>query len=448
LEKEYAELIKHYEEEFPEYYSFKYSDKVISIEEVQSSLPADQSLVEYSIKEPEDGDDGEIITFVISKDSCSVNRIKIDSTFSKDIEHVITLLKEVIPGHTTLKKFANYSSSAYNLYNILIAPVKEHIKNTRVMFIPEGKLAYLPFDAFLTELPDTSKLRFWNLKYLVYDYAVSYSYSATLQFHYFSNSSVADKDFIAFAPKYKEIEIDMEKLLERDELLFPLPGAKWEVEEISNMIKGDVYIGEKSGEEVFKKSAGKYDIIHLAMHTVINDSLPMYSNLVFSNDSINRDNGRLNTHEIYNMEFNARLTVLSACNTGSGRLRKGEGVMSLARAFMYSGCPSIVMTLWSVSDNSSSEIMINFYRELIKGKSKDIALRDAKLRHIKNITSPLKANPFFWLGFVTIGDQSALYKNEKTVLGRYLILIGIIVVLIILSERLITNRKKRKRIRS
>jgi hypothetical protein len=106
------------------------------------------------------------------------------------------------------------------------------------------------------------------------------------------------------------------------------------------------------------------------------------------------------------------------------------------------------MTLWSVSDNSSSEIMINFYRELIKGKSKDIALRDAKLRHIKNITSPLKANPFFWLGFVTIGDQSALYKNEKTVLGRYLILIGIIVVLIILSERLITNRKKRKRIRS
>ena len=106
------------------------------------------------------------------------------------------------------------------------------------------------------------------------------------------------------------------------------------------------------------------------MHAFIDDSQPAYSRLAFfQNDNEDAENnGWLNTADIYNLDLNARLTVLSACNTGSGKLRKGEGVMSLARGFLYAGCPSIVMTLWEVEDNAGTKIMESFYKNLEKGE--------------------------------------------------------------------------------
>jgi CHAT domain-containing protein len=130
------------------------------------------------------------------------------------------------------------------------------------------------------------------------------------------------------------------------------------------------------------------------------------------------------------------MTVLSACNTGTGRLQKGEGVMSLARAFLYAGCPAIVMTLWSVEDESSANLMIDFYKNLLSGYSKDEALRKAKIKHIR-LADPLKAHPYYWLGYVSIGDQRALYHT------KILYFAGMIVILLlaILIEKLYIRRK-------
>jgi CHAT domain-containing protein len=163
----------------------------------------------------------------------------------------------------------------------------------------------------------------------------------------------------------------------------PLPGASEEVENISSHIKTTAFADYLAQENTFKEQAPDFDILHLAMHTIINDSLPMFSKLVFSKpDENTTDDGFLNTYEIYNMKLSARMAVLSACETGSGKLQKGEGVMSLARGFIYAGCPAIVMTLWQVEDKSGSEIMGNFYSYLSKGKRKDVALRMAKLKHL------------------------------------------------------------------
>jgi CHAT domain-containing protein len=116
----------------------------------------------------------------------------------------------------------------------------------------------------------------------------------------------------------------------------------------------------------------------------------------------------LNTTDIYNLKLNAQLTVLSACNTGTGILKKGEGIMSLARGFLYAGCPSIIMSLWEVEDESGTQIMTSFYKNLKKGKTKDESLRLAKLEYLESVNSR-KAHPHYWLGFVSIGDNSSLY---------------------------------------
>jgi CHAT domain-containing protein len=148
------------------------------------------------------------------------------------------------------------------------------------------------------------------------------------------------------------------------------------------------------------------------MHTIIDDKNPMYTKLAFSQNKEDIENSFLNTYEIYNMDINARMTVLSACNTGNGKLQKGEGIMSLARAFLFAGCPSIVMTLWAVEDNASGDLISSFYKYLSKGKSKDESLRLAKLDYIKN-SDKTRVHPYFWSGYVNIGDTRSLYENNK-----------------------------------
>ncbi len=111
------------------------------------------------------------------------------------------------------------------------------------------------------------------------------------------------------------------------------------------------------------------------------------------------------------MQLKANLAVLSACNTGSGKLSRGEGIMSLARGFMYAGCPSVITSLWSVDDKSTAVIMKHFYEGLSKGLSKDDALRASKLSYLKN-ADEIKSNPFYWAGFVLIGNPDAIHLKQ------------------------------------
>jgi len=157
------------------------------------------------------------------------------------------------------------------------------------------------------------------------------------------------------------------------------------------------------------------------MHTILDDDNPMYSKLVFSQPGDSLNDGLLNAHEIYNMKLNARMVVLSACNSGDGKFLKGEGVMSLARGFFYSGCPSLVMTLWTVEDLSGSTLMSSFYKFLSQSFPKDVALQQAKLDYLES-ADPLKSHPYFWSGYVAIGDTQTLIKFSM--IHKILMLLG------------------------
>ena len=177
------------------------------------------------------------------------------------------------------------------------------------------------------------------------------------------------------------------------------------------------------------------------MHTLINDVDPMASKLVFTLNNDSTDDGFLNTYEIYNLDLNAELAVLSACKTGMGKFSKGEGIMSLARGFLYAGVPGIVMTLWSIEDKSGSEIVAGFYKNLKDSQRKDIALRNAKLTYLNN-ANQLFAHPYFWAAHVQIGDSSPIIPSS----GKnyiYYSIAGIVLVLLVL---IVIRRRKRKAI--
>ena len=428
LNKEYGELIKNFETTYPEYYAFKYENKIAGIKEVQSRLRTHDALIEFAVDEPASNKAmGELYRFVITSDAVDFSMEKIDSTYEKNIDFVHQFLTSSNYLFTKKRDYVHYSVAGYGLYEKLLKPVSKMLVGKDLTIIPDDKLSYIPFDALLLQLPDTSKMDFRNLDYLVRDYAINYSYSSTLLIGFQDIAKKSSKNLIAFSPQYITDEPRLDTESSKSYIFAPLPGAAEEVKNISSYLQTISFADLMAQENTFKVEAPDFDILHLAMHTIINDSLPMFSKLVFSKPGINsNEDGFLNTYEIYNMKLNARLAVLSACETGSGKLQKGEGVMSLARGFMYAGCPSIVMTLWPVDDKSGIEIMKNFYSYLSKGKRKDVALRMAKLKHLE-LSDPLTAHPHYWLGYVNIGNPEALYTSKDVYFVSFLFIVIVLV---------------------
>ncbi|MGV8094800.1 MAG: CHAT domain-containing protein [Mangrovibacterium sp.] len=437
--EKYSQLVKYLEDYFPDYYAFKYKTDVINVAAIREKLEGREALIEYLLDDPNKAEEkGRLFRFVITSDDFIFTKTAIGPDFINDIGDVHRFLTNPSYLYTGLAEYTRYALSAFRLQDQLLGDVKNILKGKRLIVIPDDQLSYIPFDALLSSMPDTSSMNFRDLSYLVRDYPVSYTYSATLLYSYFSKKKEADKSLLAFAPDYLNDDRDPSQIAREREGLLPLPFVLKEVEYVNHYIPGDVFSGSLAGEERFKEMAGNYDILHLAMHTILNDSLPMYSGLAFSKPlNGSADDGWLNTSEIYTMNLKARMAVLSACNTGTGKLQKGEGVMSLARGFLYAGCPSIIMSLWEVDDESGSLIMKDFYRLLSRGKTKDEALQMAKIAHIEN-ADPLKAHPHYWLGYVAVGNSEALFVSQDI----YFVAIVFVLILLFVIDQLYRRKKQ------
>lgn len=408
LKKQRDELNQYLENNYQDYYELKYADSSISPLTVHQNLNGNEVLIEYVLAETDSIP--ELYAFLFSANNLSFQKIDIDSSFIQSIEETFRFMSN--PGYlfTRNENSRAFCIASHNLYLKLIRPFSDVIQNKKITIIPDGKLSYIPFDALLTEMPDTSGLvQFNRLPYLIRENAINYAYSANLLFKFNKTQRKAKKRLLAFAPQYNSDTV----VFENDKLILaPLPGVQREVDLIGEEIKVNLYRNENATEENFRKQSNNYDILHLAMHAFINDSLPAFSRFAFSQNNSDEplNDGWLNTADIYNLDLNARLTVLSACNTGTGNLKNGEGVMSLARGFLYAGCPAIVMTLWEVEDNAGTKIMSSFYQHLKKGRPTDEALRLAKLNYLEN-ANPRMAHPHYWLGYVSIGNSQPLFRS-------------------------------------
>lgn len=417
----FDDLTRYLENNFHEYYVLKHQNNLLPLSKIQKELKHNDLLVEYFLTKDE------LYTILLGKNGSNIIKQNIGQLFYDNLDNLLASLSNNNFSNHGFKEFKQYQETSLYIYNILLKPIENRTKNKNLIIIPDGKLAYLPFEVLTTHDVAFKRINYKGLPYLLYNNHISYSYSASFLFDNKHTKQTAERRLGAFAPTYKNINALPDDFTsfrqEYREKLFPLKGIKIEVEKITELLNGDEYLDYDANEKTFKKVAPLYDILHLAMHTIIDDKNPMYSKMAFTQENDSVEDGFLNTYELYNMKLNSRMAVLSSCNSGNGKLQRGEGVMSLARGFFYSGCPSIVMTLWSVEDKSGVKLMSSFYKNLLMGKTKSEALQESKIDFIKH-ADQLKSHPYFWSGYVVIGSNNALFESHQ----KLYILFGVILV--------------------
>jgi CHAT domain-containing protein len=188
-----------------------------------------------------------------------------------------------------------------------------------------------------------------------------------------------------------------------------------------------------SGAALVPADLSRYDILHLATHARVDDQRPWSSEIVLNTED---PTGRLRAGRIAELSLSARLAVLSACETGSGRILSGEGVLGLSSAFLSAGVPTVVASLWPVDDGVTTVLMEKFYAELASGLDPGTALAVAQdaIR-----ADPLTAHPFHWAGFVVVGDGTVAVdlqvKRRLGPVGLFLVAVFVAVVVIFTVRR-------------
>lgn len=405
-------LILHLENNYPKYYQLKYSSQLPSANKIQQSLSNKSLLIDYFLAGK---------SLVIFCMTSTAKHVIIQELPTNYPEHINSFRKS-ISDLSFIQQFpektdSTYFHEAHLWYQLVIAPVLEwapdHIQ--KLILIPDGVLGFIPFDALLQE-SIAPPANYKHLPYLMQDFQISRLYTSNWMLNPFQEKNRpqnSHKTFAGFAPKYESFsrESSTPLLAENNPLnqrsiYGPLPGAHEEVTTINQILKGNIWLDANATKTQFLQEAPKYAILHLAMHGILNDRNPHYTYLLFSPSEQN-DHHRLFASELYNMQLNADLVVLSACNSGSGNIQEGEGIMSLSHAFSYAGVSSLIMTLWSIADETTADLMQYFYQALNDGKPKDQALRRAKLQYLSQ-ADPLYAHPYFWAAFVPMGNMEPI----------------------------------------
>ncbi len=409
LRQEYEDLKKTFETAYPDYYRLKYNLRVEDIASVQRDLLSpDMAIVEYFVG------DSAVYIFSIHKNDYHVVEVKKDFPLESWVAQLRTGLTYFQTGAADTQYVSlstSYTEAAFNIYQKLIAPIASELPQ-RVVFIPDGVLGYVPFEILLAEKP-VNPTRWNTHHYLLHDHIVSYCYSATMlrEMLFREHQQQPSIQLLGFAPAYKGDGSVLDSLYASSDIvrknLMPLPNSGEEVYRIAKLMQGKAFVGREASETTFTKLAGQARILHLATHGQANDQSGDYCFLVFAEQKDSLENETLYASDIYNLQLNADLVTLSACETGIGELQGGEGIISLARAFAYAGAKSIVTSLWSVSDLKTKDLMVDFYKNLRTGMLKDDALRQAKLDFIKR-NKGMAAHPFYWAGFVGIGNMGAV----------------------------------------
>jgi len=436
----YQELTEILEREYPEYYRLKYEAGVMDVQAIQDNLQEGQVLVEYLMN------DHTLFVFAFSETTYQVYRQELDASFFVDQRHLhdaFNLDHALFGGRSG---YLSFTASAHSLYQLLLEPVMRDFDPESLIIVPDEKLSLLPFEVLLTAPARTDMPDYAGLDYLVRKLPVSYAYSSALMFDTQQNSDhrgrAAPLEALVMAPSYGEpgsapgLAMQEYGFTGRD-LLMPLPGALKEAAFVREHFGGRMLSGEEATKQAFFDHVEEADILHLAMHAIVDTINPMHSRLVFRTAEQGASVDNLFAYEIYGMQIPARLAVLSACNTGAGKVVSGEGVMSFTRSFLYAGVRNILMTLWGVPDQASTTLIRHFYAELSEQVPKHQALQRAKLDFITQ-SLPSKAHPYYWAGYVTIGDVSPLEprpEEPEQPATRHLVWVVNALVLMLLGYR-------------
>ena len=421
--KSFEEILR---ENYPEYFRLQFAED-LSLQEIQANMKTHTVILDYFWGKES------LVVFSITKKKIRLHKLDLNGPWEDELRQMINLVRNFQlaesegMGKDQIKGFADLS---YQLFLKIIKPVlPEGVE--KMVVIPDGELGYLPFDLLLTSPFDSEKhFNYSSLPYLLKTHQVRSGFSVNSIVQAKRKTGSFGKLFAGFAPTYNE-EPPKETLNRGERKISSVSPGSFsnlsnnddEVLTIAETIDGDAFIGNSARESDFVEKADQYRILHIASHGFVNPSNPQLSGLALAPEAQDSAyNGLLQAYEISLMDLPADMVVLSACETGYGKLAPGEGVMSLARAFAYAGCPNMVMSYWKADDFTAAKVMTSFYRHLKDGKGKDEALRLAKLEYLNS--SDLN-HPFYWGAFVLVGDDQEVFQRN----GWYFWGLGIVTLL-------------------
>jgi len=404
----------------------------LTIEDLQKKvLKENQYLLEYFIN------DDKTFVWVIWKDNYSLIEIPVkEMELNERVEKFRNPFEELKsdPEHFAdhLEKLEN--ENLQDLYNIIFKPLADNVpfpKNAELIIAPDGILYYLPFEVLIsgskTGQTDNTVIfsDFSNNRFLIEDYNISYvPSSSTMDPVLREDKKDPPGLYLGIGNPYfgqGPVEQDFSEDIATGFIqlqgyeLAPLPNTETQVKHIGDLFSGlgetEIYLQINATEDIVKTKSSYYKYLLFATHGLLDEESPMDSSLAFAANSRPGEDGFLKASEIINLEINSDLAVLSACETGLGKIKTGEGVIGLTRAFMYAGTPSIMVSLWSVESASTAKMVEIFYKNLISGMNKTEALRQAKLEIMKG-SETIKGqefsynHPFFWAPFILMGESN------------------------------------------
>ncbi|MEM7367893.1 MAG: CHAT domain-containing tetratricopeptide repeat protein [Bacteroidota bacterium] len=424
----YQRLLDKQKQDFPIYYNLIKNFDCPSLQYTQEKLLNDsQALVEYFLGEEY------LYILLITPQKTSYLRKKTSPDLLEqlaDFREKITTTYLLAPDSSSQSSpQASLVSHAKQMYQELFDPIIDLVAgHKQLILVMDEELGFLPMDILVAPASDGNGIG----DFLIYRYQMSYAFSVTLlkEAHDLPESKAADMDLLVVSPVFNPTSNEVQTQADFRAGYEALPFSEKEAQHLAHHYGGHLLSDSVASIEYFKQFAPKSRIIHLATHAkaYIHDS--QFSHIAFSpmNTVFDQDH-LLHVPEIYAMNMPADMVVLSACETGLGQIKKGEGIISLGRAFTYAGAKSIISTLWSVSDQSTSEIMMSFYAYLDQGMSKDAALRQAKLDYLDSHDAHF-SHPYFWAAPLAIGDMSPVQIRPNNPIWLWLsIILGLVLLL-------------------
>ncbi len=381
--RQYEQHIRRLEKEYPAYYQLKYDTNPVDLYTLQKQLPNDNTVfISYTIGE------NEVFVFALKKNDIHTfvweKALDLDEQIHQFIAAICSIDK------------SNYCQLAFALYQHLLQPVvhsgflSENIKN--LCIVPHAELYYLPFEALLLS-PAGVGVPYQQMDYLLRHYALSYHYSATL----YCETAVkpchtAAMNFGGFAPV--DFSTNVNGFGHHFE---PLSHSANSIENIKNIfdakgLNADCYSYTQANLDTFKQKAGLYRYLLLSTHALFDNQDAQLSFIAFADDV-------LMMADTYNLHLDANLVVLSACETGRGRLANGEGMMGLNRGFLYAGAKQVIFSLFKVPDRATHDLIEQLFVFVLEGKNTREALQAAKLQ----MAARTGSMPLTWAGFALLG---------------------------------------------
>lgn len=397
---------------FTSYYEASYGEDVTDITTVRDKLLTgdDTALISYFIH-------GErSFALLISRDSVSLEQLAGPAIWEQAFLQYQAALRAQENSVLSDTIFQQYTRSASELYQQLLAPLVQQLPEDcrRLYLIPDDRLGFLAFESLLTRPAAAAPVNYSveHLDYLLEQFAPAYGYSATLLVESIKPQTKKDqrKNYGGFAPVFEDHAYSGQAV-SRDcstgELMY-LPYSKESVEATTQLYKGEAFLHEAASLKNFMAAAQDYRILQLSTHACVDNDNALFNVLYFHDTT-------LANYQIFDIPIRADLVILSACETGTGDLLEGEGIMSLSRGFYYAGCSNVITSLWPADDHATKELMILLNRNLKKGLHKDEALRRAKLDFLESGTlRKTHLAPSTWANFILIGNQEQIQLSTMS----------------------------------